>query len=109
MPLCADRSGCRRDRRDVARAAFCSRLEATGIMRELLNAVERAPALSVNDILTLDAFVRTDRKSPDSIVEIALEEKLSFEELERAYICRLLKKTDGHKTNALKILGLDVA
>lgn len=78
-----------------------------GNVRELLNAVERAAALSDNDVLTLDDFVPRTRRSRDSIIDCASEDELSLEELEKAYIRRVLKKTGGHKANAARILGLD--
>lgn len=78
-----------------------------GNVRELLNAIERAAALSENDVLTLDDFVPKSRRTQESLLESAVEGELSLEELEKAYIRRVLKKTGGHKANAAKILGLD--
>lgn len=78
-----------------------------GNVRELLNAVERAAALSDNDVLTLEDFVPKVRQSQDALLESAVEDEMSLEELEQAYIRRVLKKTGGHKANAARILGLD--
>jgi len=78
-----------------------------GNVRELLNAVERAVALSENDVLTIEDFAPQSPGPRDSFVEAGVAQELSLAELERAYIRRVLKKTGGHKANAAKILGLD--
>lgn len=78
-----------------------------GNVRELINAVERAVALSEHDVLTLEDFLPPTAVSTNAFIESAVGEDLSLSQLERAYIRRVLKKTQGHKAKAARILGLD--
>ena len=81
----------------------------SGNVRELLNAVERAVALSDSDVLDVDDFVSLGAARLDvaSVVEIAAAESLSLADLERRYIAKVLEQTGGNKGKAAKILGLD--
>ena len=78
-----------------------------GNVRELMNAIERAAALTENDVLTLEDFALQHGQGEGSVVEQAAGDDLSLAELERAYIRRILQKTAGHKGKAAKILGVD--
>jgi len=80
--------------------------EWPGNVRELINAIERAAALTENEVLTLEDFA-LQHESEGSFVEQAAYAELSLEELERVYIRRILQKTMGHKGKAAKILGVD--
>jgi len=78
-----------------------------GNVRELINTIERAAALSENEVLTLEDFALQHRQGEGSVIEQAAAADLSLAELERTYIRRILQKTAGHKGKAAKILGVD--
>jgi DNA-binding NtrC family response regulator len=78
-----------------------------GNVRELVNAIERAVALSDDDVLGPEAFLLQRSQDRGGLLASALDEELSLAELEREYIRRVLAKTGGHKSKAAKILGLD--
>jgi DNA-binding NtrC family response regulator len=78
-----------------------------GNVRELVNAIERAVALSDDELLGADAFPLQRGHEAVSLLAGAVERELSLDELEREYIRRVLTKTGGHKARAAKILGLD--
>lgn len=87
--------------------ALLSQYPWPGNVRELINAVERAAALSEAEILGPEDFTLGPQQGTMPVLEDALARDLSLEELEREYIRRVLAKTNGHKGNAAKILGLD--
>ena len=78
-----------------------------GNVRELVNAIERAVAMSDDDVLPPEAFSLQRPQDSSGLLSSALERDLSLDELEREYIRRVLSKTGGHKARAAKILGLD--
>ena len=78
-----------------------------GNVRELLNAIERAAALTDRDVLTPEDFEPRDQASHAAFLDLAIERDLSLQELEQAYIARILRKVGGHKGNAARILGVD--
>ena len=78
-----------------------------GNVRELINAVERAAALSEHEVLTIDDFCMPPTPVDQRFLDGALAQDLSLEELERAYIKRVIAKMNGNKTQAAKVLGLD--
>ena len=80
-----------------------------GNVRELRNALERAVALSRNTEITPEDL-------PPRILEIgrsvavvtgAAQRQFSLRELERSYILEVLRQSDGNKTRAAEILGMD--
>jgi DNA-binding NtrC family response regulator len=78
-----------------------------GNIRELMNAVERAVALSNGEILVehLPDRVRAARAAtndPEGAV-------LTLDELERRHILAVLSRTDGNKTRAAELLGIDLS
>ncbi len=79
-----------------------------GNVRELENVIERAAILSPDgNILPHhlpSAIVNTGKKSFESV----LDKNPSLEEVERAYIERVLQMADGNKSKAARILGVDV-
>jgi DNA-binding NtrC family response regulator len=79
----------------------------SGNVRELINAVERAAALAEHEVLTVDDFCLQPSAPNDGFLDAAVAQDLSLEELERAYIKRVLAKMGGNKTQAAKVLGLD--
>ena len=79
----------------------------TGNARELGNALERAVTLTDHDTLVVEDFEATSSPSPLRMLDDALEESLTIEKLEAEYLRRVLRKTQGNKTLAAQILGLD--
>lgn len=78
-----------------------------GNVRELENAVERAVVLSKQPILTLDLLSENIRASP--VMEgdaLRIPLGMPLDEVERLLIKETLKKTDGDKNLAAKLLGI---
>ncbi len=78
-----------------------------GNIRELMNAVERAVALSTGEILVehLPEKIRVSRAAtndPDGAV-------ITLDELERRHILSVLARTDGNKSRAADLLGIDLS
>jgi DNA-binding NtrC family response regulator len=80
-----------------------------GNVRELANLLERAVILSDHDTLMLEDLVvrREPGGSPDQALELAARRGLTLAELENAYIDAVLRVTDGNRTDAAKLLGID--
>ncbi|MBM4290306.1 MAG: sigma-54-dependent Fis family transcriptional regulator [Deltaproteobacteria bacterium] len=78
-----------------------------GNVRELVNTVERAVALSNEDVLSAEDVSLQRSAEAGTLLSAALDRDLSLQELEREYIRHVLLKTGGHKGRAAKILGLD--
>jgi two-component system response regulator HydG len=82
-----------------------------GNVRELANVIERAVALTHTTRLTVEDLpdhVREARPiARGPLAEVAEEELVSLEEVERRYIRRVMSATGGNKTLAAQILGLD--
>ena len=78
-------------------------------VRELENVIERAAILSPDgNILPQHlppAVVNTSKKSFDAV----LDTNPSLDDMERAYIERVLNLTGGNKSKAARILGIDVS
>jgi len=81
--------------------------EWPGNVRQLKNAIERAAALSVADTLSLSDFAQPAPGGAAAMVDEAAEAEWSLEQLERAYLRRVLAKTEGNRARAAKILGID--
>ena len=82
-----------------------------GNVRELHNVIERALALSVHDLLTVEDLPEQVRHPageaplPASLVDPGTI--LPLEEMERRYIHQVLEQLDGNRTLAAKMLGVD--
>lgn len=80
-----------------------------GNVRELAHALERAVALAEHDTIVLED-VRTEAVVPagddDSLAEAA-RRGASLDEVERAYISKVVARVDGNKAHAARILGID--
>lgn len=80
-----------------------------GNVRELENVVERAVTLSQGEKVVPDDLppavqgARGDRR----VIDEAAEKTLPLQEIEKAYIKRILEKTGGNKYQAAHILGID--
>jgi len=79
----------------------------TGNARELANALESAVTLTDHDTLVLEDFDRGEARGPMTMLDEAVFENMTLENLEVEYLRRVLRKTNGNKTLAAQILGLD--
>jgi len=79
----------------------------TGNARELANALERAVTLTDHDTLVVEDFDQGEGKAQMGMLDEAVAENMSLENLEGEYLRRVLRKTNGNKTLAAQILGLD--
>jgi DNA-binding NtrC family response regulator len=76
-----------------------------GNVRQLENAIERAYALGIRDVLQTDDL-------PNEIAhpagnEMPVDEHYNLQAIEREAICRALKKAGGNKAEAAKLLGIN--
>lgn len=82
-----------------------------GNVRELHNVIERALALSVHDLLTVEDMPEQvrypDGEAPLPASLIDPGTILPLEEMERRYIRQVLEQLDGNRTLAAKMLGVD--
>lgn len=82
-------------------------LDWPGNVRELENFVDRAVALATGPVLTVgDTELPTTRRSDESWTE-SLPTNLTLEELESAYINRVLKLCDDNYVRAAEVLGVN--
>jgi two-component system response regulator HydG len=104
-----------RDQRNVVGISTeCARLlleySWPGNVRELFNVIERAVALAQHDhLVPADLPDRIRQFSPSHVLVTGStpDELPKLEEVERRYILRVLEATNGHRTRAAEILGLD--
>jgi DNA-binding NtrC family response regulator len=80
-----------------------------GNIRELEHTVERAVLLGKGSQIGLDDLPPqvASRGEREHVVGAALVKQLTLRDLEREYIDRVLKSTQGNKTEAARILGVD--
>jgi DNA-binding NtrC family response regulator len=80
-----------------------------GNVRELENAIERAIAFARGPVITPDDLPERVRTSGSASVLIArsVEQNMTIREMEREYILEVLRRTDGNKSRAAELLGLD--
>jgi len=80
-----------------------------GNVRELENVIERAVTLCRGDSVVAEDIppIVQDVGGNRKAMEDAVERVLSLEEVEKAYILRILEKTDGNKYQAAQLLGID--
>jgi len=84
-----------------------------GNARELENAIERALALSDDDVLEIEDLRAHDARGTaevdptERMLESAAEASLSLRDLEERYIEEILRRTGGNKVRAASILGID--
>jgi DNA-binding NtrC family response regulator len=80
-----------------------------GNVRELRNVVERAATLGTGprvEVGDLPARLRDGTAAAAQMVD-AFEQRLTLREVERRYILEVLRQTDGNRSRAAEILGLD--
>lgn len=75
-----------------------------GNIRELENAVERAVTLCQNNSLSLEDFFPDDHSN--NTMNLAVCEGITLREMEKLIIIHTLKKVNGNKEKAAKILGI---
>ncbi|MBI4639754.1 MAG: sigma-54-dependent Fis family transcriptional regulator [Candidatus Tectomicrobia bacterium] len=78
-----------------------------GNVRELENVIERAITLGRSQTILLSDLPPYMREEQSAISEKNIVGDVSLEEMEKAHIEQVLKKTGGHQTNAAAILGID--
>jgi len=78
-----------------------------GNVRELDNALARATAMSSREILLPEDLPPLVGRAPQPEAQAIDADWPSLDELQRRYIQRVLDRTDGNKTAAATILGVD--
>jgi DNA-binding NtrC family response regulator len=78
-----------------------------GNVRELKNVIERAVLLETSDTITTRYLPERMLISPDEETAKSAEDLRTLEEMSKAYIKEVLQKTDGNKTQAAEILGIN--
>jgi transcriptional regulator with PAS, ATPase and Fis domain len=80
-----------------------------GNVRELENVIQRAIILSQQETLLPVHFPHSiiGQKRDENIVEKAVQERYSFNELLKEYIKKVMLETGGNKTKVSEILGID--
>ena len=79
-----------------------------GNVRELENLIERAAILSPDGAILPHHFPAAITNAVRGNFQAAVGGNKSLQEVERAYIDRVLQLTDGNRAKAAKILGIDV-
>ncbi len=104
---CAGRTG--KEVKGITEAALKLLLNYSwpGNVRELENVIERAMILGRGKEIRPVDLPDTIRGWEEVVVEEALQERSSLDELERDYILKVLEETGGNKQRAAQILGID--
>jgi DNA-binding NtrC family response regulator len=94
---------------DASTTALLSSYTWPGNARELRNAMHRAAALGTGDTITADDLPPRLREANRvaALVAQASQQQLALREVERAYVLEIVRRTDGNKSRAADILGLD--
>ena len=85
-----------------------------GNARELENVIERAMALAERDeiresdiLLSTDGGASTSSTLEEAVLKLALQRRLSLQELSDHYVEKVLEATNGQKSAAARILGVN--
>lgn len=80
-----------------------------GNVRELRNAMQRAATLSSGDAIEPSDLPPRLREANRvaALVSQASQQLLALRDVERAYVLEIVRRTDGNKSRAAEILGLD--
>jgi len=80
-----------------------------GNIRELEHTIERAVLLGKGAMIGIDDLPRQMAESGESaqVIGAALTKQLTLRDLEREYIAKILETSQGNKTEAARILGVD--
>jgi DNA-binding NtrC family response regulator len=74
-----------------------------GNVRELRNVIERAALLETTDVITSTSLPPLDAR----IVETAVRQQWTLDDLESRYIREILRDTKSNYSSAAKILGIN--
>ncbi|HYW32257.1 MAG TPA: sigma-54 dependent transcriptional regulator [Gemmatimonas sp.] len=94
---------------DVATTALLASYAWPGNVRELRNAMHRAAAFGTGASITpadLPPRLREANRVA-ALVAQASQQQLALRDVERAYVLEIVRRTDGNKSRAAEILGLD--
>lgn len=78
-----------------------------GNIRELENTIERAMILEEGEMITRQSLPWLFPTEPSEKSSSISRKLVSLEDVEREHIAFVLRQTDGHKSRAAKILGID--
>jgi DNA-binding NtrC family response regulator len=78
-----------------------------GNVRELANLLERAVALTDHDTIVPEDLDLPTPEAVDDLVAAGLRHGLSLEDIEKAYVRRVLDETKGNKAAAARLLGIN--
>jgi DNA-binding NtrC family response regulator len=81
-----------------------------GNVRQLENSIERAVALTRQPQVSVDDLperITRHAGAPAGMGEVQLNHVLTLDRLEQAHITRALRNSNGNKTQAAKVLGVD--
>ena len=94
---------------DPAAAALLTTYAWPGNVRELRNAMHRAATFSTGELVTADDLPPRLREAnrAAALVAHASQQLLPLRDVERAYVLDIVRRTDGNKSRAADILGLD--
>ncbi len=94
---------------DAAAEALLTTYTWPGNVRELRNAMHRAATFSTGQIVTPDDLPPRLREAnrAAALVAHASQQLLPLRAVERAYVLDIVRRTDGNKSRAAEILGLD--
>ena len=98
-----------KERRTVSEAAMkkLSQHDWPGNVRELMHVVERACVMSRAEVLDAEDFeLGPARISATSVEPESLDMRAAVEALERDYVLRALKRAQGNRAEAARLLGI---
>ncbi|MEO7521116.1 MAG: sigma-54 dependent transcriptional regulator [Gemmatimonas sp.] len=90
-------------------AALLAAYAWPGNVRELRNAMQRAAAFGTGSTITPDDLPPRlrDANRVAALVAQASQQHVPLRDVERAYVLEIVRRTDGNKSRAAEILGLD--
>lgn len=87
-----------------------TRFDWPGNVRELQNSIERALLLSKHDVIGPEEFTDIQKSEVHTgVVSAATPADPTLDSIEKAYIYFVLNQTEGNKSKAAKILGIDTS
>ena len=94
---------------DASTAALLSAYTWPGNVRELRNAIQRAATFGTGNSITPDDLPPRlrDANRVAALVAQASQQHVPLRDVERAYVLEIVRRTDGNKSRAAEILGLD--
>jgi DNA-binding NtrC family response regulator len=94
---------------DASTAALLAAYTWPGNVRELRNAMQRAATFGTSSTITPDDLPPRlrDANRVAALVAQASQQHVPLRDVERAYVLEIVRRTDGNKSRAAEILGLD--